>query len=137
VENEVREQWNKLATTPPSKVSLPDTSIRIDVRLTPEWAGSKDELRGRQRHEAADLSAARKQETGEVHGPGTRGFRDVLIDCSSGQVTSNIFGTKRKQGPVLKIVEKDIALSVDPWANTAQRPDYLSNPTDKELFAFP
>jgi hypothetical protein len=133
VENEVREQWNKLADDPSVKGLFAGHfhSNRCEAYTGMGWlkgtnyaAGSVTKLR------ICPSLASKKQEKFTVQ---ARGFRDVSIDCSSGQITSNIFWYEKKAGPVLKIVEKDITLSVDPVANAATGLIHLSNPTDKEL----
>jgi Calcineurin-like phosphoesterase len=74
--------------------------------------------------------ASKKQENTPSQ---ARGFREVSIDCESGQIKSDIFWYEKNRTPQLQIVEKDIVLSVDPTANTASGLIHLSNPTDKEL----
>jgi hypothetical protein len=74
--------------------------------------------------------ASKKQETEPVQ---SRGFREVSVDCDTGKIKSGIFWYEKNRPAQLKIVEKDIVLSVDPAANTASGLIHFSNPTDKEL----
>jgi len=62
-----------------------------------------------------------------------RGFREVSIDCGSGKINSTIFWYEKNRGPQPQLVEKELALSVDPATNTASGLIHLSNPTEKEI----
>ena len=77
--------------------------------------------------------ASKKQETEPAQ---ARGFREVSVDCDTGKIKSCIFWYEKNRAAQLKIVEKDLVLSVDPATNTASGLIHLSNPTDKELSTF-
>jgi calcineurin-like phosphoesterase family protein len=61
-----------------------------------------------------------------------RGFREVSVDCEKGKTKSKIFWYEKNTG-ALKILEKDMILSVDPASNSASGLIHLSNPTEKEI----
>jgi hypothetical protein len=74
--------------------------------------------------------ASKRQETEALQ---ARGFREVSIDCESGKIKSSIFWYEKKRGAQPQLVEKELALSVDPVTNTASGLIHLSNPTEREI----
>ncbi|MEN3370434.1 MAG: hypothetical protein V7609_2577 [Verrucomicrobiota bacterium] len=62
-----------------------------------------------------------------------RGFREVSVDCESGQIKSEIFWYEKMAEPPFKIVGKELMLSVDPGTNNASGLLHLSNSTEKPI----
>lgn len=74
--------------------------------------------------------ASKKQEGAPVQ---ARGFREVSVDCDSGEIKSTIFWYDRNRGENPQLLEQGLVLAVDPANNSASGLIHLSNPSEKEI----